>query len=129
MARAAAGASLTRLLETLDPQAPLAQRHLWLIAVLDWVRGDRASPQAAASRVTLLLDAVQARPDVQQAAAMVAGPDRHRRCIHRCWRISALRRARPSSASLAARLRHKLLPGTPETTDLRAVQPGCGRPL
>ena len=31
------------LLDRLDPDAPLAQRHLWLMAVLDWVRGDRLS--------------------------------------------------------------------------------------
>ena len=29
---------LTRLLETLDAQAPQAQRHLWLITLLAWVR-------------------------------------------------------------------------------------------
>ena len=117
MARAAAGASLTRLLETLDPQAPLAQRHLWLIAVLDWVRGDRASPQAAASRVTLLLDAVQARPDVQLKLqqwwlALTGTVD--------ASTLLADFGFAPRTAfmsELAARLRHKLLPGTPETND------------
>jgi site-specific recombinase/uncharacterized protein affecting Mg2+/Co2+ transport len=116
-ARAAAGASLTRLLETLDPQAPLAQRHLWLIAVLDWVRGDRASPQAAASRVTLLLDAVQARPDVQLKLqqwwlALTGTVD--------ASTLLADFGFAPRTAfmsELAARLRHKLLPGTPETND------------
>jgi len=29
----------TALLEALDPDAPLAQRHLWLIGTLDWLRG------------------------------------------------------------------------------------------
>ncbi len=114
---AGAGASLTRLLETLDPQAALAQRHLWLIAMLDWVRGDRASPQAAASRVTLFLDAVQARPDVQHK-------------LQQWWQaltgtvdastLLADFGFAPRTAfmsELAARLRHKLLPGTPETND------------
>jgi len=32
----------TALLEALDPDAPLAQRHLWLIGTLDWLRGPRA---------------------------------------------------------------------------------------
>ena len=63
---AGAASALRHLLDTLDPQAPLAQRHLWLIALLDWVRGDRVSPQAAASRVTLFLDALQAQPDAQE---------------------------------------------------------------
>jgi site-specific recombinase len=116
-ARASTGASLTRLLETLDPQAPLAQRHLWLIFVLDWVRGDRASPQAAASRVTLLLDAVQARPELQHKLqqwwlALTGTVD--------ASTLLADFGFAPRTAFMsefAARLRHKLLPGTPETND------------
>jgi len=116
-APASAAVSLARLLDTLDPQAALAQRHLWLIHMLDWVRGDRVSPQAAASRVTLFLDAVQARPEVQ-----------HR--LQQWWlALSATVDAAtlladfgfaPRTAFMsefAARLRHKLLPGTPETND------------
>ena len=65
---------LVQLLDALDPHAGLAQRHLWLIALLDWVRGDRGSPQAAASRVGLFLDAVQARPDALQRLARQSWP-------------------------------------------------------
>ena len=57
---------LNQVLATLDADAPLAQRHLWLIGLLDWVRGPRGSPaQAAASRVRLLLDALDASPPLQ----------------------------------------------------------------
>ncbi len=108
---------LGQLLNALDPEAPLAQRHLWLIALLDWVRGDSTSPQAAVSRVGLLLDAVQARPDVGQR-------------LQQWWLV--LTSTVDASTLLAdfgfaarsafvsefgARLRHKLLPGTPETQD------------
>ncbi len=42
---------LTHLLARIDPAAPLAQRHLWLIDLLDWVRGDCLSAEGSAQRV------------------------------------------------------------------------------
>jgi site-specific recombinase len=108
---------LKQILDALDPQAPLAQRHLWLIALLEWVRGNDSAPEAAVSRVRLFLDALQARPELQ---------DR----LRQWWRVLA--DTVDATAVLAdfgfaprmaffseftARLRHKILPGTPETTD------------
>ena len=65
MRRAATANDLEGLLSSLDPQAHLAHRHLWLIHLLEWVRGRRDSVPAAVGRVQLFLDAVQSRPDVQ----------------------------------------------------------------
>jgi site-specific recombinase len=109
---------LARLLDTLDPDAPLAQRHLWLMALLAWVRGDGNDLQASVSRVRLLLDAAQARPEWREQ-------------WQRWWRvfvqtvdISTLLADygfAPRTAFLSEfghRLRRKLLPDTPETTDL-----------
>lgn len=108
---------LNRILETLTPHAPLAERHLWLLSLLDWVRGDRKSPEAAASRVRLFLDALQARPELEER-------------LRQWWHVLsetidattvladfgfAPRMA--FFSELADRLRHKILPGTPETTD------------
>lgn len=62
---AAASLDLQGLLARLDPTADVAQRHIWLIDVFDWLRGDRASPQAAVGRMSLLLDAVEARPELR----------------------------------------------------------------
>lgn len=108
---------LGSLLERLDPHAPLAERHLWLISLCDWIRGQQPSPEAAMSRLQLLLDAIEARPDVQQRL--------------RVWWQTLLQTVdvttlladfgfAPRTAfvsELAERLRHKLLPDSPETLD------------
>ena len=109
---------LNQVLATLDAQAPLAQRHLWLIGLLDWVRGPRgSSAEAAASRVRLFLDALEARPELQQR-------------VRQWWQVLA--ETVDATALLAdfgfaprmefvsefnERLRQKLLPATPETTN------------
>ncbi|MEO7641818.1 MAG: recombinase, partial [Ramlibacter sp.] len=111
-------ADLNQLLERLDAQAPLAQRHLWLIALLGWVRGTRGgSPQAAASRVQLLLDALAARPDCEER-------------LRAWWRVLTdtvdatvvladfgLAARMAFRSEFNERLRQKILPATPETTD------------
>lgn len=109
---------LNQVLATLDARAPLAQRHLWLIGLLDWVRGPRDAPaEAAASRLRLFLDALEARPELQQR-------------VREWWQVLA--ETVDGTALLAdfgfaprmafisefnERLRQKLLPATPETTD------------
>ncbi|RYY99833.1 MAG: recombinase, partial [Comamonadaceae bacterium] len=125
----AAARDLSSLLSQVDPDAGLAQRHLWLIALFDWVRGDGAAPEAAAGRVELLLDAVDSRAEVQA---------RIRRWWQRFTRevdLTALLADHgfaPRTAflsELAQRLRRKMLPGTPETADanelFRLVLPGA----
>ena len=54
---------LIELLRAIDPEAPLAERHLWLMQLLDWVRGQQDEPQAAVARVRMLLDIAEPRPD------------------------------------------------------------------
>ena len=109
---------LNQVLDTLDAQAPLAERHLWFIRLLDWMRGPRGSSAlAAASRVHLFLDAVDARPQLQER-------------VREWWQVLA--ETVDATALLAdfgfaprmafisefnERVRQKLLPATPETTD------------
>lgn len=112
---------LVHLLDQLDPDAPLAARHLWLIETLRWVRGDGGDAQTSVARVTLLLDAVQARPEWLARWRL-------------WWRrftdtvdvapLLADHGFAPRTAFLSElghRVRKKLLPGTPETTDLGAL--------
>ncbi len=108
---------LAELLEAVDLEAPLAQRHLWLIELFAWIRGDAKSTSAAVNRLHLLLDVVQARPQLQT---------RLRQWWHQLLHIvdaSSLLAdygfAQRSAfvSELTERIRLKLLPATPETTD------------
>lgn len=109
---------LATLLDSLDPDAPLAQRHLWLIHLLDWVRGDATDPQLSVLRVRQLLDAVADRPD------WLARWRRWWALFVQTVDVTPLLADfgfAPRTAFLSEfghRLRRKLLPATPETTDL-----------
>ncbi len=59
---------LVGLLDSLDPDFDLVHRHLWLIALTDWIRGAQDSPADSAARVDMLLDILEVRP---QAALRV----------------------------------------------------------
>ncbi|MEO5795858.1 MAG: site-specific recombinase [Rhodoferax sp.] len=109
--------TLTSLLDTLDADAPLAQRHLWLIGLLDWIRGDNRAPDDAVSRVQRFLDAVFARPELQVR-------------LRTWWQVLAdtvdstmvlsdygFSPRTAFFSELGFRLRCKMLPSTPETTD------------
>nr|WP_279343805.1 site-specific recombinase [Variovorax terrae] len=105
------------MLSDLNPQAGLAERHLWLIRLCDWIRGHPASAPAAASRVRLLLDALEARPELHsrlrawwQALAQTVDVTILLADFGFAPRTAFV-------SELAERLRRKLLPGTPETVD------------
>ncbi len=108
---------LNGLLAALDAEAGLAQRHLWLIALCDWVRGSEASVEASVNRVHLFLDAVQARPETQ--ARLQAWWKKLVQTVDITTLLADFGFApRTAFASeLAERLRRKMLPGTPETID------------
>ncbi|MDO8776559.1 MAG: site-specific recombinase [Burkholderiaceae bacterium] len=111
---------LPELLEAVDIEAPLAQRHLWLIELFEWIRGDTSIPRTTAAtlnRLHLLLDVVQARPDLQTRLRQW-----WHQLLHMVDTASLLANFGFSQRSafvseLAERMRLKLLPATPETTD------------
>jgi site-specific recombinase len=109
--------ALQVLLQALDPDADGVHRHLWLIAFLQWIRGDASSARSATARVDLLLNTVEADPQVYIRLQV-------------WWRTLidtvdgttllsdygfASRNAFVSE--LIERLHHKLLPTSPETSD------------
>lgn len=108
---------LPRLLAELDPHAEIAERHLWLIYVLEWVRAARPSTEVAVGRVEALVKAFEA--DASARARLQA------------WWLTLIDHVdittlladfgfAPRTAMItevSERLRNKILPGTPETID------------
>ena len=114
---------LPALLQALDPSAGLADRHVWLIQFFAWIRGDRTSTQAAVARVQAFIDAVQRQPEVQ--ARLQAWWETLIQTVDITTLLADFGFA-PRTAflsELADRLRRKLLPGTPETTDAAELLP------
>lgn len=108
---------LSALLDQLDANAPMARRHLWLLQLLDWVRGDGSSAQAAVSRLQLLLDAVQAQPGLRQRLLGWWQVLRHTVDTTTLLADFGFASRAAFLSELGERLRLKILPGTPETTD------------
>jgi site-specific recombinase len=108
---------LASLLEALDPEASLVQRHVWLIALVDWIRGHDHSAQAAASRLALLLDIADVRP--QLATALQAWWQKLITTVDGSTLLSDFGFASRNAfvSELLERLHRKLLPATPETSD------------
>ncbi len=105
------------LLRSLDSQAGLIERHLWLVRALAWIRGDSTSAEAAAARVGQLLDAVDASPGM--AARLQQWWNATLEIVDGTTLLADFGFASRSAfvSELAERLRLKILPGTPETID------------
>ena len=108
---------LRTLLNALDPEADLAARHVWLIKLFEWFRGDKSSVDAAISRLQTFIVSVQADRDLDER-------------LKTWWQTLTLTvdvttlladfGFAPRTAfvsELAERLRRKILPGTPQTID------------
>lgn len=108
---------LPSLLDALDPQASQVERHLWLAALLDWVRGDRTDVATSLSRLHLLLDVVEERPALSERLrawwqALLSDIDSTTLLADHGFA------QRPAFLSeFFSRLRRKLLPATPQTRD------------
>ncbi|MDB5883849.1 MAG: putative site-specific recombinase transrane protein [Polaromonas sp.] len=114
---------LAQLLTALDPHAGLAERHVWLIKLFAWIRGDRTSIQAAVARVQVLIEAVQQQPELR--ARLQAWWETLLQTVDITPLLADFGFA-PRTAfvsELAERLRRKLLPGTPETMDAAELFP------
>ena len=109
---------LIGLLRALDPEAPLAERHLWLVGLLDWIRGETDNPDVAVARVRMLIDAAEVRPDWLKLwhhwwEEFLSDMDATPLLAHLGFAPQG-----SFSSELGHRLRRKLLPVAPDTTDL-----------
>jgi len=109
--------SLEQLLAALDATAPLAQRHLQLIALLDWIRGDGTTLSAATSRVALLVEALErSSSDRARIQAWWEAITQHLDVTTLLADFGFAQRTSLTS-ELFERLSWKLLPASPETLD------------
>ena len=114
---------LRSLLAALDPDANLAARHIWLIAVFEWLRGDESSVDGTLARLQTLIDAVKAQPALE--ARLKAWWQVLFKTVDVTTLLADFGFA-PRTAfvsELAERLRRKILPGTPETIDAAELFP------
>lgn len=125
---------LTALVNAADPKAGQAERHLWLVRLLEWLRhtGDKTElSQGTPVPVVRLKHLLQVLDQQPELAGRVRG------LLRAFWHEidgAALLAdfgfgARASLRSeLGSRIRQHLLPGTPETADLAALFPLLFRP-
>ena len=114
---------LRSLLAALDPDAHLAARHIWLIALFDWLRSDESSVDGTLARLQAFMDAVQAQPELE--ARLKAWWQVLFKTVEVTTLLADFGFA-PRTAfvsELAERLRRKILPGTPETIDAAELFP------
>jgi site-specific recombinase len=105
------------LLAALDPAAPLARRHLWLIECLAWIRGDRRSVEDAVSRVQRLVEAAENDADARARLQAWWGTLVGTVDITTLLADFGFAPRTALASEVAERLRYKLLPGSPETID------------
>jgi site-specific recombinase len=108
---------LQSLLAELDPHAELAERHLWLIHVLQWMRSAAPSIEVALAKAESFVSAIEA--DETLRLRLQLWWQRFTATVDLTTLLADFGFA-PRTAmvtELADRLRLKLLPGTPETID------------
>ena len=114
---------LAALLRALDPAADVAQRHVWLIRLFQWIRGDQRSVPAALARVQAFIEAVQLQPDLQVRLQAWWRQLAHSVDITTLLADFGFAPRTAFVSELAERLRRKLLPGTPDTLDASELFP------
>ncbi len=123
---------ITALINAADPAAPQPERHLWLVRLAQWLRHAPATGPGseAAAHPRTPLPVLRLRHLLNLLDRQDALRDRVQALLRAFWReIDAVALfadfgfgGRTSLGSeVLARLQRRLLPGTPETTDLAAL--------
>ncbi len=108
---------LPGLLAELNPEAELAQRHLWLIHVLEWVRGAAPSTDVAVARVEALVSAMEHDSQARQRLQAWWQALTDQVDITTLLADFGFAPRTAMITEVSVRIRNKLLPGTPETID------------
>ena len=108
---------LPGLLTSLDPDADLAQRHLWLIHLVEWIRAPQPSAEHAVARVDEAIAAFEADPEALQRLRLWWQKLQETVDITALLADFGFAPRTAMASEVAERLRYKLLPSTPETVD------------
>ncbi len=126
----AANWDLTALINAADPKAPLAERHLWLVRLMEWLRHAPKAALPAAEEGRTPLPVLRLRHLLNQVEKHQPLRERVQGLMRACWNdLDAASlyadfgfSARLSFASeLVRRLHERVLPRTPETRDLATL--------
>ncbi|MDR0216244.1 MAG: site-specific recombinase [Comamonas sp.] len=108
---------LPRLIQALDPHADLAQRHLWLIHLVEWIRAPKPSLELAVDRMEQVVAAFEADADARQRLSLWWQKLLETVDITALLADFGFAPRTAMASEVAERLRYKLLPSTPETVD------------
>lgn len=108
---------LPRLIQALDPHADLAQRHLWLIHLVEWIRAPKPSLELAVDRMEQVVAAFEADADARQRLGLWWQKLLETVDITALLADFGFAPRTAMASEVAERLRYKLLPSTPETVD------------
>lgn len=112
---------LPSLLDTLDPDASRVHRHLWLLGLVEWIRGDDDQPQASVARLRLWLDAAQARPEWQARWRQWREHFTSTVDLTPLWADLGFAPRVSFLSEFFSRLRRRWMPATPDTHDAEAL--------
>ncbi|MEY4749133.1 MAG: hypothetical protein RIQ60_1347 [Pseudomonadota bacterium] len=120
--RRTAGVDLQTLLTQADPLAPTAERHLWLVRLLEWLRHED-SPRGsdlplAVLRLRHLLGVLVEQPEQRAAVAGVLQRLVSETEVAALFADLGFTARSDLWGALADYLRQRLLPGTPDSLDL-----------
>jgi site-specific recombinase len=115
---------LTALLNAADPRAPLAERHLWLVRLTEWLRSDPGVERDAAMtplpvlRLRHLLNVLERHDDHRAAVTALLARLWHEVDVTALFSDLGYGSRMSLWSELRLRLALRLLPATPETNDL-----------
>jgi site-specific recombinase len=116
---------LTALVNAADPKAGLAERHLWLVRLFEWLRQtspsrieDGGKAPLPGVRLRLLLNMLDANPAVREAVRTMVGAFWRDVDAAALFADFGFGSRLSLTSELLRRVRLKLLPGTPETANL-----------
>jgi site-specific recombinase len=116
---------LTALVNAADPKTGLAERHLWLVRLFEWLRhanpsrsdGEGKAPLPAV-RLRLLLNMLDSNPTVREKVRAMIGAFWREVDAAALFADFGFGSRLSLFSELLRRLRLKMLPGTPETANL-----------